>query len=260
MNKYHDKVVLITGGSRGLGRALAKEFARRRAKLALLDLAGVQWGDAVAELEKSGATRVYLGTADVTKPEQLRDEVRRAESALGVVEVLIANAGVGIDTSVAPFALEGFTQSVDVNLTGMANSIAAVLPGMQERRKGQIVGIVSVAAYRGLPGLAGYCASKAGALALMDSMRLDLKQYGIRCTTVCPGWINTGVFHTLTSAKPGVVQVPLAADKIVRGIERGKTFISFPFWLRSLFVLNRIQPTGIGDWMLRLFWGWFGGK
>src|SRR5262249_54703801 len=152
------------------------------------------------------------------------------------------------------FNLDAFRKQVDTNLTGVANSIAAVLPSMLERRSGHLVAIASLAGYRGLPGFAGYCASKSGVIALMDSMRLDLRKHGIHCTTVCPGWINTGIVHNLTGAKPGVTQLDAAARKIANGIVRQKSFISFPAWMRLLFSFNRLQSTTVGDAMLRWFW------
>jgi len=249
-------IVLITGAARGLGRSLAQEFARRRSRLLLFDLPGTEWKNAVEELQQLGAPFVFHGEGDVTDPESLVQFTR----ACGGIDVLIANAGIGINTTVSPFVVEEFKRQIDVNLTGVANSIAAVLPGMIERRSGHIVAIASLAGYRGLPGLAGYSASKAGVIALMESMRVDLKQFGIRCTTVCPGWIDTGVLHNLSAAKPGVVPIEIAARKIAAGILRKRAFIAFPRWLRLLFALNRIQGAGASDWMLQFLWKRFGGS
>jgi NAD(P)-dependent dehydrogenase (short-subunit alcohol dehydrogenase family) len=221
-------VVMITGAAAGLGHALAEEFARRSARLILIDLPGKDWRAAETQLRKLGATQVYLSAADVTRMDQLQEAVRDAEQAVGTIDILIANAGVGIDTPVDPLALEGIQKQIAVNLTGVANSLACVLPGMQGRRRGQLVAIASLAGYRGLPGLDGYCASKAGVIALMDSMRLDLRKFGIICTIICPGWINTGVMHNLTSVKPGITDLPVAARKIARAIERKKPFLAFP--------------------------------
>jgi len=257
--KEHNRVVLITGAARGLGRALAEEFARQNAKLVLLDLPSAQWSDAANVLKRLGSPQVYVAAADVTDVEQMLSAIAESEKMVGSVNVLIANAGIGIDTPMSPFALDGFKKQIDVNLVGVANSIAAVLPGMSQRQAGHIVAIASLSGYRGLPGLAGYCTSKAGVIALMDSVRIDLRNQGIRCTTVCPGWINTGVYHALTSAKPGVTDLQTAARKIVRAVNRGKPFLAFPKWLWLLFVLNRNLPTRIGDWMLRVSWTMFGG-
>jgi NAD(P)-dependent dehydrogenase (short-subunit alcohol dehydrogenase family) len=253
------QIVLITGSSRSVGLQLAREFAQRHAKLILLDLPSESWAGVSEELTKLGASAVHTGIADVTKPEQLQQAVQEAEKVVGPVDVLIANAGVGLDTPVDPFSLESIRKQVDVNFLGVANSIAAVLPGMLEKKRGHLVAIASMSAYRGLPGMAGYCSSKAGVMVMMDSLRVDLRPLGITCTTVNPGWINTGVIHTIKSAKPGVTSLPVAAKRIASGIARKHEYICFPLWLRSLFILNRLQPTRTGDWMLGILWKWFGG-
>lgn len=258
-NRTESQVVLITGATRSLGLQLAREFAQRSAKLILIDLATEPWTGVSEELTQLGAKSVYTVAADVTKPDELRAVVQEAEQRVGEIDVLIANAGIGMDTPVAPFNLESIRKQVDVNFVGVANTIAAVLPSMQARRSGQVVAIASLSSYRGLPGMAGYCSSKAGVVVMMDSLRVDLKPMGITCTTVNPGWINTGVIHAIKSAKPGVTPLPLAASRIASAIVRKKTYVCFPLWLRSLFILNRLQPTGMGDWMLKVLWKWFGG-
>lgn len=258
-NQTLNQVVLITGASRSLGLQLAREFAQRSAKLILLDLPTQPWTGVAEELIKLGAKSVHTASADVTKSDELKTVVQECEKTVGPVDLLIANAGVGLDTPVAPFDLMSIHKQVEVNFLGVANSIAAVLPGMQERKAGHLVAIVSMSSYRGLPGMAGYCSSKAGAAVMMDSLRVDLKPMGITCTTVNPGWINTGVIHTIKSAKPGITLLPSAARKIASGIERRKQYICFPLWLRTLFILNRLQPTGLGDWMLKVLWKLFGG-
>ena len=165
-----NQVVLITGASRSVGLQLAREFAGRHAKLILLDLPSQAWTGVAEELTKLGASKVYTGAADVTKPEEILQAVQKSEKEIGPVDVLIANAGVGMDTHVNPFSLESIRQQVDVNFLGVANSIAAVLPGMLERHSGQLVTIASMSSYRGLPGMAGYCSSKAGVVVMMEKL------------------------------------------------------------------------------------------
>jgi NAD(P)-dependent dehydrogenase (short-subunit alcohol dehydrogenase family) len=251
-------IVLVTGGARGLGRALAGEFTRRGWDVAAIDLPGTHWGAVPEELIALGGRGVYVGHADVRSAEQVREAVAQVEAKLGPVTMLVANAGVGIDTPIEPFAAEAFREQVDVNLTGVANSIAAVLPGMIQRGRGQIAAIASLAGYRGLPGLAGYSASKAGVIALMESLRVDLRRHNIRCTTVCPGWIRTGVYHTLTSIKPTAMDVEKAARLIVRGVLAGRQYVAFPWWLRGMLAANRMMPVRMSDWVLRFFEGIWG--
>lgn len=253
------KVIVITGASRSLGLQFAKEFAQRGARLGLIDLPGQPWEGIAEELKKAGAVDVAIESADVTIAEDIHRAIESAKSKLGPIDVLISNAGIGLDTPVDPFSLESVHKQIQVNYLGVANSIAAVLPGMVARKSGHLVTTGSISSYRGLPGMAGYCASKSAVVVMMDSLRVDLKPYGIKCTTLNPGWIRTGVIHTINAAKPGVTELPVAASIMAKAIVRQKPYVCFPLWLRTLFILNRLQTTNMGDWMLRKMWKWFGG-
>lgn len=219
---------------------------QRHARLILLDLPSEPWTGIAEELTTLGAKHVHIAAANVTKPDELLQVVQDAEKTVGPVDVLIANAGIGMDTPVAPFHLDSIRKQVDINFMGVANSIAAVLPSMHMRGSGHLAAIASLSSYRGLPGMAGYCSSKAGVVVMMDSLRVDLKPHGITCSTINPGWINTGVIHTITSAKPGVTPLPIAARRIASAIERKQPYVCFPLWLQTLFILNRLQPTRLG--------------
>lgn len=253
------KVVLVTGASRGLGLQMARELASKQAKLILLDLPSEPWRGIAEELTQLGAQMVYTGSGDVTQLSTLQQSVDEAQKAVGPVDIVIANAGIGLDTTVIPFSIDSIRRQADINFVGVANTFATVIPAMIARKSGHLVATVSMSSYRGLPGMAGYCASKAAAATMMDSLRVDLKPYGICCTTLNPGWIRTGVLHTISAAKPGVTELPVAARKLVRGIIRRQPYVCFPLWLRSLFILNRLQPTSMGDWMLMKLWQVFGG-
>ena len=112
---------------------------------------------------------------------------------MGPNDVLIANAGIGRETRRSTFNAEDVEAQIRVNLIGVANSIGAVLPGMIERKRGHLVAISSLASYRGLPKMAGYCASKAGVRRPDGSAAVELRPLGIAVTTICPGWIRTAL-------------------------------------------------------------------
>src|SRR5262249_52947503 len=153
--------------------------AAEGARVAALDLRPEPLETLAAELPGKSAWAV----ADVTDLEGLRKAVADLEQRLGPTDVLVANAGIGRDTPAATFRAEDFAAQINVNLVGVANSVDAVLPGMIQRRRGHLVALSSLASYRGLPRMAGYCASKAGVNALFDALRVELAPLGIVTTT-----------------------------------------------------------------------------
>jgi NAD(P)-dependent dehydrogenase (short-subunit alcohol dehydrogenase family) len=239
-----DKVVLITGAASGLGRQLALELAREGAVVAAIDL---QAGPLRALREEMGARRAGWAVADVGDGAGLSAAVNELERALGPIDVLIANAGVGTETPAVAFCPADLARQVRVNLLGVANSIGAVLPGMLRRGRGHLVAVSSLASYRGMPRGGGYCASKAGVNALMDSLRVELRPHGIACTTVCPGWIRTPLARQSSLRKRGVLNADQAARRVLRAVRRRRPFAAFPFVPRLAVALMRWLPVPLGD-------------
>jgi short-subunit dehydrogenase len=136
-------------------------------------------------------------------------------------------------------------------LIGVANSVEAVLPGMIARRRGHIVGISSLASFRGLPALSAYCAAKAGVNALFDSLRVELKRHGVRTTTICPGWIRTPLTAPWEGKIGNMMEPDDAVEKILRAIEQQRAFVAFPPRLAWLLHLVKCLPVSVGDWLLQ---------
>lgn len=233
------RVVLITGAAAGLGRALAFACARSGASLALLDLHEEELQSLVAALKCRSASAV----ADVRDRAALTSAVQELTTRLGPIDVAIANAGIGFETSALSFRAEDIEEHVRVNLLGVVNTIGAVLPGMLERGRGHLVAISSVASYRGLPLMAGYCISKSGVNALMDSLRVELKPRGITTTTICPGWIRTRLTAGLNIPPRELMEADDAARRIVDAVQGERIFVTFPrrtaWQARLLTVLPR---------------------
>src|SRR5262249_33481690 len=145
---------------------------------------------------------VAWAVADVTNRPALCEAVAKVADRLGPIDLLFANAGIGRETSALAFRAEDIEAQVRVNLIGVANNAEGVLPSMLQRRQGHLVAISSLASYRGLPRMAGYCATKAGVNALLDSLRIELKPQGIAVTTICPGWIRTPLTDNIPVPKP----------------------------------------------------------
>ena len=129
--------------------------------------------------------------ADVTDREACSAPSASIEAAIGPIEVLVACAGIGTLTLVPDLDTSMLRQTLEVNLVGVAQSIEAVLPGMIARGRGHIVGMASVAGYRGFPWMISYSASKAALIAYLEALRPGLRERGVTVTTVCPGFVRT---------------------------------------------------------------------
>ena len=248
MPSFADRVALITGAASGIGRQLAILLSREGACVAALDLSTAGLAALETELKSAGG-RCATAVADVTNPSAVREAVSQLESQTGPTDLLIASAGVGKETSADAFSAEVFSHVIEVNLIGVANSIAAVLPGMRQRRSGHLAALSSLASYRGLPRMAGYSASKAGVNALMDSLRVELRTSGIVCSTICPGWIRTPMTAPLNLPGLRMLEVEDAALRILAALHRRQSFFAFPAGNVWQVRLLRYLPRSAGDWL-----------
>lgn len=190
MISLEGKVALITGASRGIGRATAECLARLGADIAILDV-DEQAARTAEEIRALGRKAHYSHT-DVSCHESVRAAVLESEAALGPVDILVNNAGLVKNIApIARMAPEAWQTELGVNLTGPFNLIQAIAPGMAERGWGRIVNISSAAARGGLFNQAGYAATKSGLLGLTQNVTLEFAGKGITCNAILPGVIGT---------------------------------------------------------------------
>ncbi|HYP52280.1 MAG TPA: SDR family NAD(P)-dependent oxidoreductase, partial [Pyrinomonadaceae bacterium] len=187
---WTDKVVLITGASSGIGRALAVELGRRGARAGLFARRAELLEEAAREVEQAGGKALAL-PGDVRDAGEVERAAARVREAWGRVDVLVANSGVGVITPAATLRAEEVAEVISVNTLGAVNSVAAVLPDMLARGAGQLVAVSSLAAYRGLPKSAAYSASKAAVSTFFESLRVDLRGTGVDVTVIHPGFVKT---------------------------------------------------------------------
>jgi short-subunit dehydrogenase len=243
---FADTVALITGAASGIGRQLALFLAEEGARVAGLDVNAEALATLETDLSRRGLLAV-TAVGDVTDRESLQKAVRRLHERLGPTDLLIASAGIGMETSALKFRAADVEATLRVNLIGVANSIDAVLPGMLERRRGHLVAISSLASFRGLPRLAAYCASKSGVNALMDALRVELKPRGVWTTTICPGWIRTPMTAGVAVPMPGLMEVEDAARRMLQAIRKRRPFYAFPWRTALRLRLMRWLPGGLCD-------------
>lgn len=247
MGYFNNKSVLITGAANGMGRAFVRALVQHGAKVGALDLDEAGLSELKDELPDHTITTAI---ADVTNASMLKSAIEEVEKANGPTDILIANAGIMRETSAVCFDLDLFNSEIQVNLNGVANSISAVLPGMLERRSGQLVAMSSIASYRGLPPFAGYSASKAAVRSLCDAFRIELRPLGIRVTTLCPGTINTTIDNQLSHEIPKALSADAAVKRMLSAIARRRTLYTFPMWQACYVRLLRYLPIPISDWMV----------
>ena len=250
MNNWQDKVVMITGASSGIGRALAVTLAGRGAKVGLVARRAEPLSEIVTEIESKRGNALAV-PADVQDEQGINSAADRLRAHFGPIDVLIANAGVGTTTDAAQLQPNGVAPVININVIGAANSALAVIPEMLARGQGHLVVISSLAAYRGLPKSAAYCASKAAVSAFFESLRLDLEPKGIDVTIIHPGFIKTPLTSGRDAKMPFLMELDDAVEKIVGAIEKRKKSYAFPWQLASLVRLGLIMPNSIYDWISR---------
>ena len=248
METFRNRVALITGAASGIGRQLALTLAAEGARIAALD----RQSDALDQLsaDLKGKT-VACSVADVTDLAAVRSAVMRLEEQIGATDLLVASAGIGMETPAETFRAEDFTAQIQVNLIGVINTLDAVLPGMCQRRHGHIAALSSMASYRGLPHMGGYCASKAGLNSLLDALRIELEPLGIAVTTICPAWVRTPLTTPLDLPDKEVMEVEDAVRLIVAALHGRKPFLAFPAGSAWQARLLRYTPRPISDWLTR---------
>jgi short-subunit dehydrogenase len=243
------QVVLVTGASSGIGRAFAVELARRGAKLGLVARRADVLHEIVAELNPAQQSNVAALPADVQDAPSMRAAAEQLITKFGRINVLIANAGIGVTNPGSEFDAAKLAAVVNVNVTGVANSVAAVLPEMVERGSGQLVAISSLAAYRGLAKSAAYCASKAAVSAMFESLRLDLTPRGLSVTIIHPGFIKTPLTADREAKLPWLMEADNAVNKMLQAIEKRKKSYAFPWQLATIVRLGMIMPNFMYDWI-----------
>ena len=246
---WKNKVVFITGASSGIGGELAVQLSDKGAILGLLARRGELLEDLCREINRQGGAARALA-ADVVDEQAVLAAAKSLREEFGTIDVLIANAGIS-GAAVDPLDLnaDDFARVVEVNLIGAVNAVTAVLPQMIKRRSGHLVAISSLAAYRGLPKSASYCASKAAMTALFESLRIDLRGSGVLVTTIHPGFIKTPLTMGREAKMPFLMELPAASAKIIKIIERQKKIAAFPFPLSTLVRLGQIFPAWLYDYI-----------
>jgi 3-oxoacyl-[acyl-carrier protein] reductase len=191
MESLRGKVAIVTGGSRGIGLAIARALAAEGVRLAITGLSRAHLAAARHALEGAGPGAIETLQADVRQADDVVRAIDAAVARFGGLDILINNAGVGVFKEVAEMAAEEWRQVIDTNLTGVFHACHAAIPHMRRRGGGFIINISSLAGKNPFAGAAAYCASKAGLNAFSEALMQEVRYDGIRVSYVMPGSVAT---------------------------------------------------------------------
>jgi NAD(P)-dependent dehydrogenase (short-subunit alcohol dehydrogenase family) len=239
------KSILITGASSGIGRAVACEMARRGYSLALASQRVDQINELKAEIEQQcGPPAVVVRGLDVTNYDDVYRAVDEVADALGGLDIVFANAGVGLGERVGRGDFEKARRTIEVNLIGAIATVDAAAAHFLKKGKGHIVGTSSVAAFRGMPRSSAYSASKAGLAVYLEAVRAELYRKNIDVTVLYPGYIDTPLNNMLPN-RPFLISVEKGAAIIARLIEKRVKSSTVPVYPWNIVGrLLKILPTG----------------
>ncbi len=252
------QTVLVTGSSRGLGLALAEEFAREGCRLVLCSRNQHELARARQRVERLGA-EVCAVACDVSRPEQVEHLIRVARQHFGEINILVNNAGI---ISVGPLASqtrEDFHEAMDVIFWGTVHPTLAVLPEMLERGKGRIANITSIGGRVSMPHLLPYNCAKFATVGFSEGLHAELKRFGIQVLTVVPGLMRTGSYvnarfkgnqaaeYRWFAAGANNPLLSMSADraatKIIDAIRNGRAELTLGWQAKALASANHISPS-----------------
>ncbi len=268
---FASRVVLITGGSKGLGMIMARDFGREGARIAIVARRADELQRAEAWLKAEGVEQVFSLTCDVAEQQQVQLMVDRVLAHYGTIDVLVNNAGTIAVAPLESLGVEDFREAHNVMFWGQLYPTLAVLPLFQQKRRGHVVNITSVGGMVSLPHLLPYSAAKFAAVGLSQGMHAELHRYGIKVTTIVPGLMRTGshingqfkgareyAWFLSLSNLPGLsVAAEKASQQIIAAVRAGKAleiigvpaklgariYTLFPnFSSGALSLVNRLLP------------------
>lgn len=255
---FNEATAIVTGGASGIGRALARELAKRGCEVALADRQIGLAEEVASEIRASGgkASACEIDVTDYSAVERL---VLETASRTGRLDYILNNAGIGIGGNVREYSIQDWNQIVDVNLRGVINGVQAAYPIMINQGFGHIVNTASIAGLIPSPGAVAYATTKHAVVGLSKSLRAEAASSGVYVTVLCPGVIRTPI---LEGGRYGRMPVeippekirqlweklkPMPADvfayKTINSVAKNKAIIIVPSWWKLFWWINRLFPS-----------------
>ena len=239
--------IFISGASSGIGEALARHYARDGVALGL----AARRRDALDALAASLPGECAAYPLDVSDSAAVERAAQDFMSRFGAPQLVIANAGVSVGThGDDPRDIAKLRRLLEVNVIGLAATLAAFAPAMRAARNGTLCGIASVAGLRGIPGAGAYSASKAAAATWLEALRVELRGSGVAVVTICPGYIDTPMTRVNRYRMPFLLSAPECARRMARAIAAGRRLAVIPWQMAIAGRIFRLLPVPLYD---RLF-------
>lgn len=239
--------LVISGASSGLGLALARHYLVQGAIVGVL----ARRGELLQSLSSEFPNQVFCYPLDVRDAAEMQHAAHDFMSRVGCPDIVIANAGVSVGT-LTEYAedIDSFQQLLDINVMGLVKTFQPFVAAMRVSGKGTLVGVSSVAGFRGLPGASAYSASKAAAISYLESLRVELRASGVKVVTICPGYIKTPMTKVNPYPMPFILESDEAARRIALAIKRQTAFAVIPWQMNLVGKVLKCLPNWLYD---RLF-------
>ena len=240
--------VFITGATSGIGESLANQYAKEGATLGLVGRR--------LELLKKIKAKIHVPceiyAVDVSDQKGLQKAASHFIKKYGAPDIVIANAGVSTGTLAGEKEdLHTFKRVIEINLFGVIHTFLPFIKVFKKQKSGQLVGIASVAGIRGLPGSGAYSTSKAALINYLESLRIEMKPFGIHVTTIAPGYIHTPMTKHNRYVMPFILDVDDAVLRFMRAIKNKRGFIIIPWQMNIVGTLMKFLPAPIWDFLAK---------
>ena len=253
--QWQDRTVLISGASSGIGAELARQAIARGSRVGLV----ARSKDGLESLRVQLGDRCFAAPADVTRPDEVARAVEAVTQALGPVDIVVNNAGVGLYGAFLDADVDEIDRLMRTNYLGVVHLLKAVVPGMVQRRRGHLVTIGSIAGRIGAPFEAAYSASKFAVTGLTEALSVELAPFGIGVSIVSPGPVDTPFFvnrgHRYDRKHPKPVPPAQVARAVIRAVEGNRAEKFVPSMLRPAVVTKALVPALFGWGTQRTFAG-----
>ena len=251
MKHLAGKMVVITGGTTGIGNEMAIAFAREQAILAILDIDTDRLQATIERFTDRGV-RAHGYACDVSDPEAVETVAAVIRKECGQIDVLVNNAGIVVGKPAAEISYADMRRIVDINLIGVMWMTRQFIGEMMARNRGHIVNIASASGLLAVPRLSDYCATKFAVVGYSDALRMEMKKFGcpgVKVSCICPSVIDTGMF---TGFKPPLfnplLEPSAVARQVIRTVKREKDYLCIPFMVK-LIPLFKLLPE---SWVYQL--------